>query len=195
MEEQIKPYNGSYFASGDIEKGITPEVEAIYEECVSNILNNTIELKQYPDKAGYPPFDCFFVSGHWVVPRFVTEYYLNKLSRTGFNYQKAHTFCEIYRQRFGWRELYYTIQLWFDKHVRDKYFYDTNAAANDKRRAENRIVWPNAENYVLRQDKDIAPLSQDVAKFSCYSKRALTNCLSMPLRILNFITKLNNMHA
>ena len=168
MSQQIKPSNGSYFTSRDFERDVTPEIAAILDECVAGFLDGTIRIGKASYQKGYANPDCFLTSAGAVLTKSVLEYYLQKLSRAGFNYDKAHDFCEMFRKRFGWNEMYYTIQLWFNKFVRNRYFYDTNAEENDKRRAAGKIVWGRDENFVLKQDADTSALSQDVVQFSCY---------------------------
>ena len=106
MPQQIIPHNGTYFASHDFENGATPEVEAIYDECVTKILDGTFKIGKPPYKKGYAFPDCFLTASGPVFTTSVPQYYLYKLSRTGFSYEKAYEFCETYRRRFGWNDFY-----------------------------------------------------------------------------------------
>ncbi|MDR2522682.1 MAG: DUF6138 family protein [Synergistaceae bacterium] len=134
-----------------------PALKPSFDACAASVLDGGARVEQTRAPAEYSPNPCFRVHGHEILVEAVLEYYLSQLSGTSFDYEKARAFTEALRRTAGWERIYYTLQRWVERTLRDPYFYDENYG-------EDR--WN--QKWTLKPDEKHGFITEDFFRFACY---------------------------
>ena len=148
-----------------------PSLSSIYKALATDVLEGKAQIEK--GKIG----GRFVFKETNIMLNYVLSYYLFEIDNAGFDFEKARNFAEKMRELIASNSpapgdisflVLSTLEEWFNINVRDRYFYDTNAEENDKRRATGKHVWSGSENFILRRDMDILSIPQEFIHFSCY---------------------------
>ncbi|MCL2580547.1 MAG: DUF6138 family protein [Oscillospiraceae bacterium] len=131
-----------------------PDRKFLYDDCVNDILDDKADIvNKYP----------IHFKGSKLHPDYVFTYFLWELDKSGFDFEKAHTFSEKMRNLLPpGGELYYhflnPLRDWVEFNIREPFFY----ATQDKNNAIM-LYWH------LKEDKPQGSTLKDKFKFACYT--------------------------
>lgn len=130
-----------------------PEVLAEADLCIQDVFDGTAS----ENHSAYPTVIRNH-NGTPFLPDQLLERYLTSLPLKNFPYEKAIAFCDTLRRLVGWHELYYSMEKYIEKQMRERYFVV-------EKREDGFTVFPPC---TVRPELCSEDVDEGLLRFACY---------------------------
>ena len=132
-----------------------PRARVGFEDAVAQVEAGTARIGPLlPDRA-YPT--GLVIGGHRFLDKAVLEFFLARQNAAGFDADQAQKFTEKMRRLLCWNNIDYSLQMWYEKTVRDQFLHEVTGKE-----------YTSQQRWVLMPDADLSQVNPEWVRFACW---------------------------